>query len=52
MVTKKEPKRADLFNCNICDFICYKKSAWERHLSTSRHKNVTNVTEKEPKKNH
>jgi hypothetical protein len=28
--------------CEICDFICYKKSNYEKHLSTRKHKILTN----------
>ena len=28
------------FTCNFCDFECSKKSDWERHVSTRKHKNI------------
>ena len=42
----KMPKNAEKklnYFCNICDFICYKQSNYEKHLLTSKHKNRTNV---------
>jgi len=37
------PKNADDLNCIVCDFTCCKKSDWDRHISTRKHKNRTNV---------
>ena len=37
------PKNADDLNCLVCDFTCCKKSDWDRHISTRKHKNRTNV---------
>ena len=36
------PKNAEKFNCIYCHFICCKKSEWNRHLITSKHKIRTN----------
>ena len=36
---KKTPKNAEIFFCNNCDFKCFKKSDWLRHISTPKHKN-------------
>jgi hypothetical protein len=33
---KKTPKNA-VFSCEICDFICSKKSEWSRHIKTKKH---------------
>lgn len=38
---KKGPKRAEKFNCKICHFICSKKSSWNRHITTHKHKILT-----------
>jgi hypothetical protein len=53
--TKKTPKNADNFICNICDFKCFKPSDWNRHITTAKHingekryKNETNDTKKTP----
>jgi len=42
MVTKKTPKNAENFHCELCDFKCSKLSDWNRHISTAKHKMVTN----------
>jgi hypothetical protein len=35
---QKTPKiNNKLFECKCCDFICSKKSDWERHISRPRH---------------
>ena len=38
----KMPKNAKEFICKDCDFICYKKSNYDIHILTSKHKNRTN----------
>jgi hypothetical protein len=38
---KKTPENALLFTCEKCDFKCSKKCDYERHNSTSKHKNRT-----------
>ena len=44
------------FSCEYCNYICSKKSQWDRHINTLKHKNVdiilTNVDIKDPKKVH
>jgi hypothetical protein len=40
---KKMPINANHFYCNYCDFKCSKKSNYEMHLSTLKHKNLTNT---------
>ena len=51
-----EPKSAYNFNCEYCNYICSKKSQWDRHINTLKHKNVdtilTNVDIKSSKKFH
>jgi len=34
---KKAPKNAEKYFCEKCDFICFKKSDYERHLLTRKH---------------
>ena len=34
-------KNADFFQCETCDFKCCKKSNYEKHLQTQKHKNRT-----------
>ena len=38
MEIKKMPKNAKFFECNKCNFICSKKSNFDAHLLTSKHK--------------
>jgi hypothetical protein len=45
MVTNKVPKGSDKFHCEPCDYISCRKSQYDRHLLTRKHKNVVNVTE-------
>jgi hypothetical protein len=54
--TKKMPKNAKFFNCDICDFRCCKQSNYTAHVSTSKHQNgmkrykmIQNDTKKMPK---
>jgi len=46
---KKTPKNAKKYNCTECNFICSKKSEYNRHIITAKHINRTNRTEKTPK---
>lgn len=46
---KKEPKTPKIFSCENCDYTCNKQSDWNRHLLTTKHKNRTFRTKKEPK---
>lgn len=43
------PKNAENLICEICDFKCCKRSDWNRHILTSKHKNRTqsNILEQE-----
>lgn len=38
---KKTSKNIYNFYCNICDFGCYKKGDWTRHIMTRKHIKVT-----------
>ena len=42
MVTDFTSKNIPKFFCEFCDFKCFKSGDWNRHLSTLKHKNVTN----------
>ena len=46
MTDKKTPKNAEKFICEECDFKCCKKSDYNRHLSTRKHKILTNTSQK------
>ncbi len=49
MVTNFTPKNAEKFICEKCHFKCCKKSDWTRHITTRKHKMITNDNEKTPK---
>lgn len=40
------PKNAEKFYCNECDFECSKKSNYDKHLTTRKHKLLTNTYKK------
>ena len=46
---EKTPKNANNYSCKVCDYNCRKKSEWERHIVTTKHKNRTNRTNLTPK---
>ena len=46
---KKMPKNAEIFECKKCAFICSKKSNYDAHMLTAKHKNRTFSNEKMPK---
>jgi len=35
----KETKKAKIYNCNFCNYICSKKNHYDNHLNTKKHKN-------------
>ena len=45
--TNFTPKNAKKYDCILCDFICSKKSDWDRHLLTRKHKNMENGNQME-----
>ena len=36
--TNKMPKNAEVFSCEKCNFTCFKKSNYDTHLATRKHK--------------
>ena len=44
MVTKITSNIQSNFVCEVCDFVSSKKGDWKRHILTSKHKNISNVT--------
>ena len=46
---EKTPKNAKIFNCEKCDFRCSKKSEYDRHLRTAKHRNRTILNDFAPK---
>jgi len=49
MLEEKSPKVAKKFECEFCQYVCCKKSDYIKHLSTRKHKMVTNGYQKSPK---
>ena len=41
MATESAPLHKINYSCIDCDYTCYKKSEWSRHISTSKHINAT-----------
>ena len=44
------PKNAEKFSCDNCNFRCSKKSNYDKHLLTAKHKILTNTYNKAPEK--
>ena len=38
-------KKTNIFECETCDFKCTKKSNWNKHVSTDKHKKLQNHTQ-------
>lgn len=49
MLTQKSPKQQTFFECKKCEYICYKKNEWIRHISTRKHTNVDTENEQTKK---
>jgi len=43
MLTDIEPKQIPKFCCETCDFKCYKKGDYKRHIVTAKHKKLTEM---------
>ena len=46
---KKVPKRFEKYSCLSCDYVTVRKSQYERHLLTRKHKMLNNTNKKVPK---
>jgi len=46
---EKTQKNTEKRYCIICNFTCYKKSEWDRHNNTAKHKTRTNLNKIEQK---
>jgi len=44
------PKNADNFHCKQCNFTCSKQSNYNKHLTTAKHKKITNGNDLMPEK--
>ena len=49
MTYKKGSESSSNFVCTVCDYITVRKSQYVRHLSTAKHKILTNTSENVPK---
>ena len=49
--TKKTPKNAPKFICELCDFVCSKHSDWVRHINRPKHIRIHQTGEKTPNNN-
>jgi len=49
MEIKKHRKNIPKFVCDLCDFKCYLKSDWERHIVRDKHINNENGNKMEIK---
>jgi len=45
--TKKMPKNAEKFICEMCDFICSKQSNYDKHILTPKHKKRYKMIQKD-----
>ena len=46
MSTEKNAENAIIYNCEKCNFKCCKKSNYDKHLNTRKHKKSTQINEK------
>ena len=46
MLTKKSGKICKKYICEVCDYITSDKNDFNKHCSTRKHKNLTNLTQK------
>jgi len=44
------PKNAEIYSCEKCNFICSKKSNYDKHLTTAKHKSATEPQPKNAEK--
>ena len=42
--TEKSPKISKIFQCEICDYKCFKQSEYNKHVLTNKHKILQNPT--------
>jgi len=49
MITNVDAENAKIFICENCDFKCFKLSNYTKHLSTAKHKRITNDDKKNAK---
>ena len=47
---EKHVKNAQNYECKLCDFKCYRKTNWDSHILTNKHKFRTNPNNLEQKK--
>jgi hypothetical protein len=49
METKKAKKSEEIFYCESCDYKCFRKYDFNKHILTAKHKNTTKETQKSEK---
>jgi len=49
MITQKSPKKPQKFVCEKCNYICSNKKDFKRHLTTIKHKKISNGNDKSSK---
>ena len=49
-MTQKSSKSSEKFYCSFCDYTTCRKSQYDRHLTTLKHKMITNDYKKVPEK--
>jgi hypothetical protein len=49
MTSSKNAEKTPFFACKTCDFKCSKKSDYDRHTETSKHKRLAETSKKTPK---
>jgi hypothetical protein len=47
---KKNKNEQHTFYCETCDYTCYKKYNWDRHILTAKHQNATKLNKNEAEK--
>ena len=52
MITEKIPENANIYYCESCNFKSSKKSNYDIHLTTAKHKRITNGDTKQSIKSH
>jgi len=48
-MTEKKQKKAKIYTCSVCDYICCKRNNYQQHLTTAKHLRMTNGDNNEHK---
>ena len=49
-MTEKKQKKAKIYTCSVCDYICSKRNNYQQHLTTAKHIRMTNDDNNKQKK--